>query len=384
MVNAQGQILTFYQSHRKTINALAGHDCCKTVDRAQGSEWVDGILSTGRLHGVGFLKDRRRVNVALTRFKARLIVLLNVRCGIANPFWTALRRFLSNLDAVVHVGNIDGGAHQIEGAVTAVVRKAEMRGVITVEQVRTSANVELKSIFDAYQLHVVGPLNSILPLDDSDDDMSAAEVISEQRAEEIPVNPRGEERDDDCDADVGDYEHPPWSPLSLWPAPAPVELEGAASMERFAFLSVCKVNKLFHAATLSLSPLEREMLNKKTNDAHGRSLKYCIQHFGFIMQQALSRFHWDPQNGQRLVLLDHSISYPQGCCVVLRHLAQSADACAAFLEALYSYPRGHWEGTCLFYQWNADWGKTPRLNLKDVMWKLVLPYCIVWPLVLVL
>ena len=193
------------------------------------------------------LQDRRRVNVALTRFKSRLIVLLNSRCGIANPLWTALRRFLSNLDAVVHVGNIDGGAHQIEGAVTAVVRKAEMRGVITVEQVRTSANVDVKSIFDAYQLDVVGPLNSILPLHDSDDDMSAAEVISEQRAEEIPVNPRGEERDDDCDADVGDYEHPPWSPLSLWPAPAPVELEGAASMERFAFLSVCTQPRCHHS-----------------------------------------------------------------------------------------------------------------------------------------
>ncbi len=161
MVNAQGHILTFYQSHRKTINALAGHDCCKTVDRAQGSEWVDGILSTGRLHGVGFLKDRRCVNVALTRFKARLIVLLNVRCGIANPFWTALHRFLSYLGAVVHVGNIDGGAHQIEGAVAAVVGKAELRGVITVEQVRAAVKLEnLKSIFDVYQLDVVGPLNS--------------------------------------------------------------------------------------------------------------------------------------------------------------------------------------------------------------------------------
>ena len=150
MVSAQCQILT-----------LAGHDCCKTVDRAQGSEWVDGILSTGRLHGVGFLKDRRCVNVALTRFKARLIVLLNVRCGIANPFWTALHRFLSYLGAVVHVGNIDGGAYQIEGAVAAVVRKAELRGVITVQQVRAAVKLEnLKSIFDVYQLDVVGPLNS--------------------------------------------------------------------------------------------------------------------------------------------------------------------------------------------------------------------------------
>ena len=77
--------MTFYKAHR---NLLARHippEHCLTVDASQVAEYELGILSTGRRRAsrrsVGFIDDRRRITVAVSRWQHKLIILLNREVG---------------------------------------------------------------------------------------------------------------------------------------------------------------------------------------------------------------------------------------------------------------------------------------------------------------
>ena len=80
------KIMSFYKSQQRKIAAyLADARHSVSVDGAQGSEYDGVILSAGRnwssWKSVGFLKDRRRVNVAMSRAKQKLIILLHDTLG---------------------------------------------------------------------------------------------------------------------------------------------------------------------------------------------------------------------------------------------------------------------------------------------------------------
>lgn len=83
-------VLTFYRSQRSQIEMFAarkgflskwlesGRLAIHTVDSFQGSEADVVILSCVRTSSLGFLTDFRRLNVAITRAKRRLVLLANV------------------------------------------------------------------------------------------------------------------------------------------------------------------------------------------------------------------------------------------------------------------------------------------------------------------
>merc|ERR1719284_305495 len=83
-------ILSFYQGQvRLLCNGMdaalrklhnSGRLSVQTVDSFQGSEADTVILSCVRTGHIGFLADDRRLNVALTRAKRRLIVLASADC----------------------------------------------------------------------------------------------------------------------------------------------------------------------------------------------------------------------------------------------------------------------------------------------------------------
>ena len=76
----------------------------KTVDGFQGREKEIIIISTVRSnpHGnIGFLKDLRRLNVAITRAKRKLIIIGNTNTLITNPTYARLIEFVESENLLV-------------------------------------------------------------------------------------------------------------------------------------------------------------------------------------------------------------------------------------------------------------------------------------------
>ena len=115
--------MTFYQDHRKLFAQSVPPPHCLTVDASQGAEYELGILSTGRRNAssqsVGFLDDRRRITVAVSRWQHKLIILLNREVGGHNgggghsvcegqTWWANFRDVANRIDAVFDAGDLHG------------------------------------------------------------------------------------------------------------------------------------------------------------------------------------------------------------------------------------------------------------------------------------
>jgi hypothetical protein len=82
------RVITFYQAQVELVsNMLKANGlqevAVSTVDSSQGSEAdliIISFVRTGKTKGVGFLSDNRRLNVALTRAKYKLICIGNSDC----------------------------------------------------------------------------------------------------------------------------------------------------------------------------------------------------------------------------------------------------------------------------------------------------------------
>lgn len=77
------------------LGTKSEYDCLRgykisTVDAFQGAERDVTIMSCVRTDGIGFIKDKRRLNVALTRAKRHLIMVGCYRNLALNPVWGAL------------------------------------------------------------------------------------------------------------------------------------------------------------------------------------------------------------------------------------------------------------------------------------------------------
>ena len=101
----QPHVLTFYVKQSKILSRFIDPKRVKVIDSAQGSEFQCGIISAGRHDGKpGFLNDRRRVNVAISRFRDQLILVLNRRMLQASTFWKAMAAVWRSLGIIVDVG----------------------------------------------------------------------------------------------------------------------------------------------------------------------------------------------------------------------------------------------------------------------------------------
>ena len=81
-----------------------------SVDSFQGSEHDYIILScvrSNKIGSIGFLKDPRRLNVAITRAKCGLIIIGSAKCLSANPLWHSLIKHFQDKNLLFEGKNID-------------------------------------------------------------------------------------------------------------------------------------------------------------------------------------------------------------------------------------------------------------------------------------
>ncbi len=92
-------IITPYKDHEEYIKRRAGEIEVKSVDGFQGREKDVIILSLVRSNEeaeIGFLKDLRRLNVAITRAKRKLIIVGDAQTLTPEPFFTDLLGYIKD------------------------------------------------------------------------------------------------------------------------------------------------------------------------------------------------------------------------------------------------------------------------------------------------
>jgi regulator of nonsense transcripts 1 len=100
-------VITFYSAQKELLmskfpNSLSGTPEIASVDGFQGREKDFIVLSTVRAEEIGFLREYRRLNVAMTRAKYGLVICGNVHTMLASkdPTWVALLMHLHAKSAV--------------------------------------------------------------------------------------------------------------------------------------------------------------------------------------------------------------------------------------------------------------------------------------------
>lgn len=69
--------------------------------------YVDVCVHSNELQGIGFLRDPRRLNVALTRAKYGVILVGNARLLARNPLWNSLLVHFQERECLVEGGYSD-------------------------------------------------------------------------------------------------------------------------------------------------------------------------------------------------------------------------------------------------------------------------------------
>ena len=98
---AQVQLLRRMVAHNAALKPLRGRITVNTVDGFQGQERDIIILSMVRSNAagdIGFLRDLRRMNVAITRARMKLIILGDAATLTRHPFYRRLHHYVGDLN----------------------------------------------------------------------------------------------------------------------------------------------------------------------------------------------------------------------------------------------------------------------------------------------
>jgi ATP-dependent RNA/DNA helicase IGHMBP2 len=125
------------------------HVSVKTVDGFQGGEREAIILSfvrSNEKHTVGFLSDKRRINVAVTRAKRHLAVIADSETCHSDPFLGRLMDYLSEVGEHRSAAELIGDADEHFGVIPDDVADASRQLPSSGVQVASATKTEKKSV----------------------------------------------------------------------------------------------------------------------------------------------------------------------------------------------------------------------------------------------
>ena len=198
----------------------------------QGAEYTNVILSIGRQgQGDGFLKDRRRLNVGISRARRVMIVLLEKSVGRSDGLISHFRQvFIDlNVECVLPSGAIGNP----EVAAKHVISALQSSPVLSDDTVRKCIR-QHGEFFDAYQKEVVGSVGSLSAYPESE---SETEAVPDEKEDVVDVCQEisaSRQREDYTVADVEDED----TTAGIVQRPISVEqyLHDGAGWDRFGLI----------------------------------------------------------------------------------------------------------------------------------------------------
>ena len=394
--------MTFYRAHRNLLcEAKIPSEHCLTVDASQGAEYDTGILSTGRrwasLRSVGFIADRRRITVAVSRWQRKLIVLLHHDIGKndvgrgqhtceGQVWWRNFRHLAADIGALYDAGDL----YQADFSIVAqdiVSRLGTGSKSLDCGRIERAARSRA-DFFDTYQANVVGRMDAPLPLELSDDETELPEDIRTEILENTG-NHESDAEDDLATPAPADPDDVPatWCPNfdMLWNT---VRVKGPFATQVFCIVAMGKLNHFWKARTYFMrmrdyraflyesEPYQppADVVLYEAMRSFATTLNWSLRQEYDIEGQAV-----DSEDAEaRRELLQQTIHYPNTRDYTLQDLVTSESICYDFLRDLYGAA-----GRPFFSSFGR--GSThlndPVKKLKNSLWELVLPYAIVHALV---
>ena len=184
------KIMSFYRSQQKSIaQLLSRKQDSVSVDSAQGSDFQGAILSAGRnwctQRSLGFLHDRRRINVAFSRCKKKLIILLHNDVGKytkskPQKCWHSIRQVARRLKCELNIDEVTRA--NLPGVVDQIKNFTTESNALTSRQVYQEFG-DLAGFFNGYQLDRVGGLDEKMALPEDSDAEGCEETVKEGLSE---------------------------------------------------------------------------------------------------------------------------------------------------------------------------------------------------------
>ena len=435
-------ILTFYRTQRllirDTLQRQQSSPALLTVDASQGDEFESVIVSVGRTHGLGFARDRRRLCVALSRAKRRLIIVYNNRIGRCSvqpdlhsngEVWFAgLRLLLRRLgcEHLVQTPSAEQARHLAHRLSLSVAMVDCLHGLPGEEAVRSACKAppenfevqdrkywshparqseddavlpwDLSVIFDNYERVLVGSLDRQATRPADEDDLTVEEAAARlpaALAQERLENAGPEEQEShDIKAEAAAATEAA-EPMKEEDRSTEVILraivvkDSVLSTERFAVVVLKNFNLLFNAsATAQQAPsnyMRIELLKERNGEEAARAAR---THLAEMWRWSLKRYYdsmWtaavEAQGEEAATELYHQLvqapfTYPPAAHVPHASVASLIRTSGAnFLEFLEGL-----HGKFAFAT-RGPRDKHPAQWIRDHMETYVLPFAVVWPLV---
>jgi hypothetical protein len=377
----KAKIITPYSLQKRLIaRILNDSSAVSTTDSIQGHEVDTVVFGAGRNHGVGFLDDPRRNNVAQTRAKHLNIMVMCAAIGShtktpGHKYWHYQRYTAKKLGVLWNIGAITDPVAQGR-SIAEYVRSA---GGFTRDDVR-SAFADSQAFYTSYMQNIAGSLVEAGPIEESDN-----EATEPHDAIELGLEADGHETagDEGCpleaELELGrNLEDAPVIPTAVLNALVQQARSPEVFCGTFVVTMFFGVGKLVKAACFR----DKTMFEEVTRDGNAafrthQQIKLrdmCLETLAWLLHLRLRRTYGAYAIDSKF--LTRPFQYPAGITFNLEKLVSDQSLCVDYLNLLWN-ASGSSDGSSLFYQYPGfDVSKSPWQYVDKANYQVILPYAI--------